>query len=280
MRGGRDTRSGSGRNDGRWSRLRGAYWALVLASLALLIGAVLAGSARPLLAQEPGGTAATDRAALLTLYAATDGPNWTDNTNWGSDAPLSDWHGVSVNAEGRVTGLRLERNNLTGTLPGDLGDLAALEDLGLSSNQLHGPVFPPRWADLISLRTLDLGHNQFSGPIPPELGNLANLRVLVLYGNQLRGPIPPELGNLPKMERLYLRQNQLSGSIPAELGNLANLGGLFLSGNQLSGPIPPALGNLPNLRDLDLGRNQLSGPIPPALATSPTWGACICSTTN
>ena len=37
----------------------------------------------------------SDRAVLVALYNATDGPNWTDNTNWLSNEPLSEWHGVS-----------------------------------------------------------------------------------------------------------------------------------------------------------------------------------------
>ena len=35
-----------------------------------------------------------DRAALVALYNATDGPNWVDNTNWLTDAPLGEWYGV------------------------------------------------------------------------------------------------------------------------------------------------------------------------------------------
>ena len=37
-----------------------------------------------------------DRAALVALYAATDGENWDDNSNWLSDAPLGDWYGVTT----------------------------------------------------------------------------------------------------------------------------------------------------------------------------------------
>ena len=37
---------------------------------------------------------AEDRAALVELYNATDGANWTNNTNWLSDEPMREWHGV------------------------------------------------------------------------------------------------------------------------------------------------------------------------------------------
>ena len=49
----------------------------------------------------------SDRDALVALYHATDGPNWTNSTNWLSDRPLGDWHGVTV-SNGRVTGWRLK----------------------------------------------------------------------------------------------------------------------------------------------------------------------------
>ena len=52
-------------------------------------------------------TVASDRAALIALYNATDGANWTDNTNWLSNKALSEWNGVSTDRYDRVTRLYL-----------------------------------------------------------------------------------------------------------------------------------------------------------------------------
>ena len=41
-------------------------------------------------------SAATDRDALVALYNATAGPNWDDNDNWSSDAPIGEWYGVTT----------------------------------------------------------------------------------------------------------------------------------------------------------------------------------------
>ena len=71
------------------------------------------------------------RETLVALYHATDGPNWKDNTNWLSNAPLDEWQGVSADSTGRVVGLNLTENRLTGQIPEELGDLANLESLGL-----------------------------------------------------------------------------------------------------------------------------------------------------
>ena len=163
----------------------------------------------------------TDRATLAALYTTTNGSSWLDDTNWVSNRPLGEWHGVRTDADGRVTELNLDSNQLSGPIPSELGDLYNLQGL---------------W----------LGDNQLSGPIPPELGNLANLEELWLSNNQLSGSIPPELGNLANLEELWLSNNQLSGSIPPELGNLANLQGLWLGDNQFSGCVLAELLDVPS----------------------------------
>ena len=85
---------------------------------------------------------------------------------------------------------------------------------------------------------LDLRHNQLTGEIPEELGNLSNLG-LSLGGNQLTGEIPAELGSLTNLTGLSLGGNQLTGEIPAELGSA------LPDSNQLTGEIPAELGSLP-----------------------------------
>ena len=217
-----------------------------------------------------------DAATLAAFYNATDGPNWSDNTNWLTDAPISDWSGVTASnivnggtvGECVVRRLYISFDRLSGEIPAELANLAHLQYLNLNGNQLSGMI-PIELGKIPNLRSLDLSDNQLSGEIPAELGNLPNLEDLDLSDNQLSGEIPAELGNLPNLEDLDLSDNQLSGEIPAELGNLPNLEDLDLSDNQLSGEIPAELGNLPNLEDLDLSDNQLSGEIPAELGNLP-----------
>ena len=37
----------------------------------------------------------SDRAVLVALYTATDGPRWANSDNWLSDAPIGEWFGVN-----------------------------------------------------------------------------------------------------------------------------------------------------------------------------------------
>ena len=128
-----------------------------------------------------------DRAALVALYEATDGPNWTRNANWLTDRPLWEWEGVKTD-RGYVTELQLTNNGLRGQIPPEIGNLAGLMHLVLSANQLTGPI-PPELGNLMRLTWLSLDFNQMSGPIPPELGNLTELRILHL-GNDFTGCLP------------------------------------------------------------------------------------------
>ncbi len=225
--------------------------------------------------------------ALVALYNATGGDNWTNKTGWlATNTPCS-WFGVTC-ASGNVTQLSLSSNRLSGTIPPEIGNLTALQQLRLNQNQLNGPI-PPEIGNLTTLTTLYLYHNglidaipseignltkltelhlavnQLTGDIPPGIGNLTALQRLLLSNNQLSGPIPPEIGNLTVLRELVLFRNQLTGPIPLEINNLTALELLELFGNQLSGLIPPWIGNLTALRRLSLSSNQLTGIIPPTI---------------
>ncbi|TXG53912.1 hypothetical protein EZV62_019168 [Acer yangbiense] len=84
------------------------------------------------------------------------------------------------------------------------------------NNNLSGTI-PAQVGALSKLNHLDLGYNHFTGAIPPEIWNLRNLTRLFLDGNELTGHIPPTLGHLTKLETLYLSANRLTGPIPSTL---------------------------------------------------------------
>ena len=208
-----------------------------------------------------------DCTALLSARDTLDGSTSTggDNLNWSVDLAMSSWDGVTISGTpSRVTKLSLDNTGLSGTIPGELGDLTSLTELWLRSNDLSGTI-PSELGDLTSLQVLDLRFNDLSGTIPSELGDLSSLQSLSLTSNDLSGTIPSELGDLSSLRYLYLNSNDLSGTIPSELGGLSSLWYLSLSSNDLSGTIPSELGDLSSLEALDLGDNELSGTIPSEL---------------
>jgi Leucine-rich repeat (LRR) protein len=98
---------------------------------------------------------------------------------------------------------------------------------------------------LPSFVVLQLGYNQLSGSIPPQLGNLNKLAVLALQSNQLTGAIPATLGSLTQLTRLDLSFNSLFGSIPSKVADIPFLEVLDVRNNTLSGSVPA--GNRPLL---------------------------------
>ena len=137
-----------------------------------------------------------DSLALVAFYNSSGGPTtWLNQAGW-LRAPVSEWHGISLDSLGRVSVIDLVDNNLSGELSSDLGKLAHLEHLDLRSYWPHGATRM---------------HNKIAGAIPEELGLLTNLKTLNLYWNRFSGTIPKELGKLSKLEILTLSRNDLSG---------------------------------------------------------------------
>ena len=121
---------------------------------------------------------------------------------------------------------------------------------------------------VLNTTVLNLGGNQLTGSIPPEIGNLTNLTKLYLFNNDLTGSIPSEIGNLTNLTVMSFYNNEFSGSIPSEIGNLTNLTKLYLFNNQLTGEIPVSICDLDinfSLGWLGISNNQLCPPYPPCI---------------
>ncbi len=208
---------------------------------------------------------------LKIFYEATNGDDWSykncpNNSKWNitkvptSVVDLERWCGLTF-TNGLLTELVLVDNNLTGSIPPELGDLRDLAILRLNGNQLTG-IIPSELGNLKKLYFLNLAGNQLSGPIPLELTTMERLSDLYLGQNQLTGTIPPQLASLQQLTVLAIGNNQLTGTIPVEITTLENLTSLSLSSNKLTGTIPSEIGNLTRLERVNIGTTQMTGPIP------------------
>ena len=128
----------------------GQKYNFAVAYMAYIAGRSRLGPFSPLVsataAQAGNGFAGRDRAALVALYKATGGPNWTRQNHWNTNKPISNWQGVITNRDGRVIELELQNNNLVGVVPENLGLLTGLQMLRLEGNDLWGCL--PRWETL------------------------------------------------------------------------------------------------------------------------------------
>ena len=241
-----------------------------------------------------------DMGVLITLYNVTDGPNWTRSEGWMSGADLGDWYGVTVDAQGRVTGLSLAQNGLKGPLPGELGLLDQLTELHLAVNDLSGSL-PDNLGSLTLLRELDLRYNRrLRGALPADMSSLSRLESLRLDGTDLC--VYPDPGTLSWLDGIaeggaFRCQVSERDALAAfyELTNgpdwennagwneavsledwhglkvdyLDRVIAIELPGNNLWGPLPRELDALSNLEILNLSENELTGQIPPGLGDLP-----------
>ncbi len=223
---------------------------------------------RVVLTPAPRAVLKADREALVDLHnltggGASGGWEWeklqdreSGCSRWEVDndnSDVSEWCGVTVDSNGRVTRLELAGNNLNNGIR-KLGVLIGHHKLAMLG-------------DLTGLTYLDLSGNDLSSALPPELDQLTKLTHLDLSGNAFRGDISKQnpdhprgiewekLVNLVEMDLSDNRrsgQHGLSGRIPPELGFLPDLTALDLSGNNLEGAVPPTLAGL------ELDRNKSS----------------------
>ncbi|KAL3522576.1 hypothetical protein ACH5RR_015410 [Cinchona calisaya] len=141
----------------------------------------------------------------------------------------------------------LTRNYLSGTIPPEWAS-TKLEYLSVIVNQLSGPI-PGYLGNLKTLVYMSLENNMFNGIVPAELGKLVNLENLILSVNNLTGQLPMELNNLTKLTELRLSSNNFTGNLP-DFSNWKNLQKLELQASGFQGPIPSSISVLENLMEL------------------------------
>ena len=212
-----------------------------------------------------------DRAALVALYAAMDGPNWPNSEKWLTDAPLEDWYGVQTDASGRVAILEIQENNLTGSIPPEFGNLSRLRRLVAFGNRIEDIS---GLAGLISLERLTISQNNITDISPLSgLSNLTDLAIgdadvqdlsplagltkltgLSVLGANVQDEDLSVFSDLTELTSLGLSHNRITDLSP--LAGLTKLTKLWLWDNQIEDI--SALAALTNLTFLSLGKNSIA----------------------
>ncbi|KAI9384032.1 hypothetical protein POPTR_012G005600v4 [Populus trichocarpa] len=190
--------------------------------------------------------------------------------------------------------LDLRKNNLTGSIPDDLGQLTELVSIDLSFNDylsVEPSSFDKTIQNLTKLRGLRLGYVNMPLVIPNSLANLSSsLSALSLWGCGLHGKFPDNIFLLPNLEELDLTYNDdLTGSFPSSnvsnvlwllgltrtrisvslendfFNNLKLLEVLVLRNSNITRSNLSLIGDLTHLTRLDLAGSNLSGQVPSSL---------------
>ncbi|MED5386353.1 MAG: hypothetical protein VYA28_06980, partial [Pseudomonadota bacterium] len=140
----------------------------------------------------------SERDVLISIYNATNGGSWTNNTGWnGAAGTECSWFGIicsggSDDLSRNVTNLNVNSNQVSGTVPDVFAGLPYLTEFNVLNNSLTGSL-PSSFGSAMS--NLELGSNQFTGTVPASYGDLPNLVFLGLWNNQLTGPAPDSVLN-------------------------------------------------------------------------------------
>ncbi|KAL5857019.1 hypothetical protein ACOSQ3_004477 [Xanthoceras sorbifolium] len=163
--------------------------------------------------------------------------------------------------------VNLSSNLFHGLIPSSFFQQAGnLMSFNVSNNSFTGPIPSSAWIDsFCSVRLLDFSYNDFSGHIPPGIGNCSKLQTFRAGFNNLSGPLPDDIYTATSLEKLSLAVNGISGIISNGIVQLQRLTALELYSNQLTGLIPKDIGKLTKLRHLLLHINYLSGSLPPSM---------------
>ena len=185
-------------------------------------------------------TCPSDSIALVSLYNATNGPDWTNQ--WYFNQPMSAWYGVELHPDGCVKSVELAYNNLQGYLPVSMGSFSSIEHIDLGNNNINSTI-PQELAQLSSLKSLRLESNDLFGYLSTNLAYLTSLEYFTVANNKLEGSINV-IVNWQNSKVISLFNNNFNGSMPNGLIALNSLENLWLSQNNLSGCYDPTLATL------------------------------------
>lgn len=147
--------------------------------------------------------------------------------------------------------LNLSQNALK-SLPEDLKECLALENLILHSNEIA--CFPGSMSlnSLEKLISLDISKNRFRSL--PNVSSLCRLVDLRVNNNELES-LPAGIGHLTNLQTLHAHINCIT-SIPPELYNLQQLEELLLRRNAVE-TVSPLIAQMSRLQTLNLNNNDL-----------------------
>lgn len=164
--------------------------------------------------------------------------------------------------------LAFTENKLEGEIHPAFAALPYLTEFDLGENQLSSHV-PPTIYKNVNLLWFAVNDNKLSGDITAGLEALSKLpaiRDIWMHGTNFSGTLPPSIGNAITLESLCLNNQgygmpSFGGTILKEVGKLVNLDYIDLQDNNFTAEI----GNISTLTNLNLSYGGSTGSIPSKL---------------
>lgn len=122
---------------------------------------------------------------------------------------------ASIASLPKLEALYLEECDLQGDLSFIL-DLDSAFEVWVDNNDLTGSI-PTEIGDHTKLKSLSMSDNALTGAIPSEIGLLLDMEQMWLLGNFFAGEIPSEIGGLEKLKIFQVENNDLTGDMPDEI---------------------------------------------------------------
>lgn len=162
------------------------------------------------------------RAYLEKLYRDTNGDNWTNNTNWCTDAPVEEWYGVSRFLTGPYR-INLSDNNLVGSI--DLSNCPYIGYLNVGGNDIVdlnlencslSELYVEGWRNITYIQSINVSNCK----------NLSNLG----YGYSVKNLKSVVAKNCHKLHSFYYCEGELE---TLDLSNCVSLGYVHCYQNKL-----------------------------------------------
>lgn len=238
-----------------------------------------------------------DSLAVLELYKATDGPNWTKG--WDLSQPISKWgfygqgglavetnywNGVYVTKD--ATGSRridrlawFEPVGMKGKLPEQMKELTAMRMFEICGFDLQGQTFTEFMDVLYNWKSLQIfwmtGNCKMGGAlIPTKLADFRELFGINFTGHDFIG-FEEDFGsvNFPELVGFVVCKGTLEGELkPEYFDKMPKVAAIAVSDNNLSGTVSSKLiMGKPYLRLMELNGNRFTGDFPANIRNSPIW---------
>ena len=227
-----------------------------------------------------------ERIALIKIYKALNGDNWSNNDNWCSNIPIDEWEGVYANGDMEVYRLWLSHDAyVEGEIPECLGDLIYLDNISFEYTNVRGKL-PERIGNLTNLKRITISNCKLEGTIPESIKECDQLEYIDISNNNFEGKIPESFFHCENISRLMLNENKFSvfeinemptceklvyisisdnnihSNIPENLFLISSLESFYASNNMITGEIPDTFSKALNLRVAELNNNKIEGNLP------------------